>query len=456
MAQKGSRKRELTIDEEKDIFLSFINKKSRNNRKKLEQIDELVKKDKSTLKPEQLDKINSKAEVDAQVKYYDKIKDLYYEAQKTAKEEGKEETGVTIKKEESQPEPTRKVSEPVEEKVSVTDSLLKILNLVHLAQLFGDHNKREEFRSKVDKHEHEFDILYEFYAKIFTFSEADKFERVDSKINTSLKELEYYLNSDDKPALRNKSYKHLHESVERIVGTSFFKEQKADISVPKTGASTQISAIGSELRQEKSQQTPDEPRGLADLRAESNIISKKEEQKEQSPIKQPVEREKQPEAITVQQLERNQEAQRAQEKRQWADVQDEEEGQGEEEEEEEGDEGEEEEKQQGGTAPEKTGDGFIEVKPKGKDKKPEGEGAQRGKRGGRGGRRGGGRGSRGGEFRGSRGGDRGGDRPRREGGEGQTEGGEGFRGDRGGKYQFKKKYVEKEGEKKPEEQRESH
>ena len=56
MANKAPKKRDQTINEDADIFLSYLNKRVRNSRKKLNEIEELENRDKATLKPEQIEK----------------------------------------------------------------------------------------------------------------------------------------------------------------------------------------------------------------------------------------------------------------------------------------------------------------------------------------------------------------------------------------------------------------
>jgi hypothetical protein len=254
MAQKTSKKRDANINEDSDIFLSYLNKRVRNNRKKLEQIEDLSKKEQNTLKPEQIDKIKSKAEVLEQVRYVDKIKDMYYEAVKTAQETGKTESGESIVTQEKIEKIDNK-AQAAPEKASThvappvtKDVLAKVLKFVHFAQLFTDPSKRDELKQHKDLHHEglpDYDTFYEFFTKVFTFVEGDKLQKVGSKINTSLSELELYLQNSEKTALKNRSYKYLHDTVEKVAASAFFLEQEASVHAPSK--TVHHSAIGSEL-----------------------------------------------------------------------------------------------------------------------------------------------------------------------------------------------------------------
>mmetsp|Transcript_33336 Transcript_33336/g.38821 ORF Transcript_33336/g.38821 Transcript_33336/m.38821 type:complete len:132 (-) Transcript_33336:33-428(-) len=93
------------IEEEKDAFLSFINKRLRNNTKKLKEIQELEARE--NLKAEQKAKIQTKASIEENSKYYEGIKELYYQSLKTCAEEGGEHVKLQLKPQEK---PVRKVS----------------------------------------------------------------------------------------------------------------------------------------------------------------------------------------------------------------------------------------------------------------------------------------------------------------------------------------------------------
>jgi len=428
----------LNLDEEKDAFLVYLNKRVRNNRKKLDQIDELTKRDRTTLKPEQLEKLNSKNEVKENVKYIENIRYMYYEAQKAAKDEGKiggttEETTTTQKEETPQIEtkeevPQKVVSGPSEterqqELARITrENLARTLNLVHVAQFFRDQSRVQEYRQQASESIPDFDLFYDFYGKIFTFSESDKFVKIDDKINGALHELENYINQVDQPALRNRTYKNLQGVVETIAHTSFFRNHKADVAVAKTVAQIESSAIGSELK--KPQHQPE--------RIETPV---EQTQVKSTPVKVTQEKLRSPEKETRAPVEQTKPTTQTEEARKdWGALEDEEDDQEEEYE------GEEQEEEQ--AAPEeqkKTDDGWATVKPK-FEKKPEGTGNFRGGnrpyRGGRGGQRGERKPRPEGEERreGETGGYRG-QRPRRQYGEGNEETKEGQEGQEGGEQQ---------------------
>lgn len=244
----------LGLDEEKDFFLASLNKRIRNARKKLEQIDDLAKKDKSTLKSEQLEKIKSRPEVLENIKYVDEIKDMYYSAYKTAKEEGKAVSSAADNipaaqtETQAQPVETQPQAQPQVQEVSHTDALGKVLNLVHFAQFFRDQGHVQQFRQANVESVADFESFYELYVKIFTFSESDKLVRVEDKLNRSLSELESYVNGTQQPALRNQTYGHLQNIVEKVCDSTWFKEHKADVSTRQAKTGAEPSAIGSELK----------------------------------------------------------------------------------------------------------------------------------------------------------------------------------------------------------------
>lgn len=387
MAQK-QKKYNLDIDEEKDIFLSSLNKKIRNNRKKLEQIDELSKRDKTTLKAEQIEKINSKSEVKESIKYIETIKGLYYEALKTAKEEGKalpvpvegkkaqkEETA----QEEAQAEPVvERVEESEEERAAraaqiTHQNLSKVINLVNFAQFFRSQSNVQGFRQAYDAHKinvesvPDFESFYEFYAKIFTFSESDRLSKLGEKTSQALHELESYINGSEDPALRNKSYAYLQKIVETVVVTPFFRDHNAEVGfqVRQTAETSAIGSIGSELRKGHEHQE----------RVEAPV-----EHVKASPAKTPLKEKHISPEKEVRAEQKPQETTKG-----WEHVEDEEsEGSDEEER------GEEQEEQQGGEEQKKNPDDeFITVRDKRKEKKEEvpQRGGNRPYRGGQGGYR---------------------------------------------------------------------
>ena len=74
------------------------------------------------------------------------------------------------------------------------------MNLVHFAQFFRDQKRKDEFVEDFKKNKSnygidtlpDFDLFFEFYKKIFTFSESSAFEKVGDKISHSLQELQNY------------------------------------------------------------------------------------------------------------------------------------------------------------------------------------------------------------------------------------------------------------------------
>jgi len=445
MTQNIIKKFNLNIDEEKDHFLNFLNKRVRNNRKKLDQIDELSKRDKTTLKAEQIEKINSKAEVKENIKYIDTIRLMYYEALKTARDEGKfvpgttgesapvtkteESTQIATKQEEEAPvKPEVSEKERQEEIARITrENLSKVINLVHFAQFFRDQSKVQEFR-QASELVSDADLVYDFYAKIFSFSESDKFVKIIDKINGSVHELENYISESEDPALRNKSYRHLQSVVENVANSSFFRNHKADVTVAQTRVQAESSAIGSELKKTHEQERIEAP--VEQTQVKSSPV------KTQEKLRSPEKEVRQVEPTPVQQEEA---------RKDWGNVEDEEEEEEQYEGEEEGEEQVPEEEQK----KEKTADDeWATVKPRYKEKKEEvpQRGGNRPFRGGRGGGRGGFRkprpeGLEGEERREGEGGYQGGYRgkPRRQYGEGKEEAKEGEEGEKR-EYQPRREY----------------
>lgn len=73
-----------------------------------------------------------------------------------------------------------------------------ILNLVHVAQYYKDNKKRQEFlKDNNGGDQPDFELFFEFYQKIFLFTEGSKLEKNGSKINTSVDELIHYLQCDE-------------------------------------------------------------------------------------------------------------------------------------------------------------------------------------------------------------------------------------------------------------------
>jgi len=129
---------------------------------------------------------------------------------------------------------------------------------VHFAQFFRDQRKKkEEFIDEYHKHESkyqlsnipEFDAVFEFYKKIFTFSESSAYEKVGDKIGISLNELQLYLDESSNTAVVNKSYSYLIDVVEKVANSEWFSQRLGDVNIQ--ALASKISAIGSELKPTK-------------------------------------------------------------------------------------------------------------------------------------------------------------------------------------------------------------
>ena len=265
MALKGALKKPTLpqIEEEKDAFLSFINKRLRNNNKKLKEIQELEARE--NLKAEQKAKIQSKPQILENSKYYEGIKDLYYQSLKVVEEEGGEyikppapksirkvsfEDQVrsgkkspdlkkpdTEKQHDHHPEEKTQASEEMIKPVPAPLDVREILNLTHFVPFFMDNVIREEFdhefenmRESLDLGEYpDFDAIFDFHKKVFTFAEGSRYETIEMKIANSLTELELYLRRDQQLAIRERSYEYLHEIVKKLTASAFFKNKQSDI-----------------------------------------------------------------------------------------------------------------------------------------------------------------------------------------------------------------------------------
>lgn len=135
MSKSSSKQVAVDVDEN-DVFLNFLNKKTRNLNKKLREIEDLEKLE--NLKAEQIQKINSRDSVNAQIKENEKVISLYRSAMKEANQEASQ------KKKESAPKPVVETQVRVEEKIVINtkavdeareEAVLRLLKLSLVAQL---------------------------------------------------------------------------------------------------------------------------------------------------------------------------------------------------------------------------------------------------------------------------------------------------------------------------------
>ena len=245
MSQKESQKKtETLIDEEKDFYLSFINKKLRNIRKKLDQIEELMKRDQSALKAEQLEKINSRPEVLQSIKYYDDLKEVYYTAYKSAGEEAKpaqkesstkknvqNETSAKSGKSSQEDKTTEESRKAFREEI-IRETVKKILDFTSLSQILNNESKRGELAKlyqSEDKDSYTEELVHlngvqELHKLIFNSVENNDPERIEDRVNQSIEKLTKYVSGDDQIAHGEKTYKSIQENVERIVNFSSYKD----------------------------------------------------------------------------------------------------------------------------------------------------------------------------------------------------------------------------------------
>ena len=222
-------KEQLTNEEEEgDFFINFINKKVRNIKKKLREISELEKTS-DELKREQIEKINSKEQLENSIIQYQKTKQLYKEAHKENPQEKKKE--IKEKKGQEKISSEVKTSEISKEELElygkklINESVSFILNLIHVAQFYEEKNNRNVENNKENFSNNDFDIIYEIYKKIFVFTKNSKFEKVSIKIDNSSSVLIHYLNKSQSVAVGNKSYCYIFEIVEKIANCSSFKSR---------------------------------------------------------------------------------------------------------------------------------------------------------------------------------------------------------------------------------------
>lgn len=424
-AHQGRKRGYQKIDEENDVFLSFINKKKRNNKKKLTEIEELEKRDQSTLKPEQVAKIKTKPEIKKQNDYWNEIKDLYYQALKSNQDEGGKK--LSLKKEATQPQEKPsgheepKIGQKSQSTQAKTELIQPIVNLIHMSELFSRPAVKEEF-DKVYLNASsslgltsfpDFNAVHELSNKVFRITETDVNQTVGKKLETAAYHLERFVDAVGEVAAADKSYVHIADVVNKLAVSDFVKGYKIT-SEQRRSHHHHLSPLEEhkhEHRHEHKHEPPKQNKTFESptrLPPEGSGRSHEEPKKPESSAKK--------ETLNVQPIELTTQNLRPQQEKteDWTLLDNEED---EEAEYQGDDEYTEEEKNLPKVNPEqkaegKPNDGFVEVKAKYLEKK-KGEETSRGVEGGRrrgGGRRGGGRGGgHHGEWRGERrGGRRGG------------------------------------------------
>jgi len=270
MSQKEVQKRrEVSIEEEKDFYLSFLNKKLRNARKKLEQIDELAKKEAKALKPEQVEKINSRPDVVQTMQHYEELKDLYYNAYKIGIEEGKvtpkevstEKNGKSDKNVKSE----KAVTQPeVSKDEIIKDTLQKVLGLFVFSQSLENPLIKEGLEASERTN---FENIQQFCQDVLNFKSTEG--DINLKQNQSLEKLISYVKSEDKPAFGESSYKSVQETVEKTLATSTFENiivaQKEKSNKTETVDKVEIENV-SKVEQEL-------PSGAAVLKPDSGDVN---------------------------------------------------------------------------------------------------------------------------------------------------------------------------------------
>jgi hypothetical protein len=273
MSQKEVQKRrDVFIEEEKDIYLSFLNKKLRNIRKKLEQIDELSKKDVKTLKPEQIEKINSRPDVVQNIQHFEELKDLYYTAYKTGLEEGKvplkEGSGKGSDKN-TKGEKTGKQTDLSRDEI-IRDTIQKVLNLFSFSQSFENPIVKEGLQAEQRTN---FENVHQFSQEVLNFRSVER--DINERRNESLEKLVSYIKAEDKPAYGESSYKKLQETVEQTLETSTFENiiqaQQEKLNQTQTSQKTEVEV---EAKPEPVKETREElPIGAAVLKPDSGDVN---------------------------------------------------------------------------------------------------------------------------------------------------------------------------------------
>jgi len=92
----------------------------------------------------------------------------------------------------------------------------------------------------------DFEVFFDFYKKVFSYSERSTFEKNIDKLENSKHEISLYLDSSNNVALLNKSYSYLLDVVEAIVNSEWFKTQHGDVN--SHHGSNKLHAIGSEIK----------------------------------------------------------------------------------------------------------------------------------------------------------------------------------------------------------------
>lgn len=224
-----ARKQETLIEEDKDFYLSFLNKKIRNTKKKLEQIDELLKKDPETLKAEQREKIDSRDEVLQTIKQHDDLKNLYYTAYKVSLEEGK----ATPKSKTSDKKSKTETQDPVE------IALKKLLELFAFSQLAQNSSQDLSINQ-----------LKQFCNSTLNFTSPSSLT-IEERIQQSLNQIQPYIKSEGEFELQGEKFSNLHESVrqalqqpvvtkeENITPTSNNSNKSNEIGLPPSAVTLQ-------------------------------------------------------------------------------------------------------------------------------------------------------------------------------------------------------------------------
>jgi hypothetical protein len=224
----------LMDEDSANFFINFLNKKIRANNKKIRDIETLEKL--AVRNPDQENKIKGKQAVLDSIQELERIQKVYQTALNEqfpqAAKQGKGAKQAKSQKQEVKPQVTEETKSEEKEVVQKQDSFStrKILDLVHIAQYAKKSIRKREFINEVRNiSEIELDVITEFFDKVFEFPQGAKFDKVREKLESSTSELSLYLQSSEKAAIGNKSYKVLLEAVERIASSELFLNHAIEI-----------------------------------------------------------------------------------------------------------------------------------------------------------------------------------------------------------------------------------
>lgn len=95
------------------------------------------------------------------------------------------------------------------------------MNLSNVAEYFRDESSRSH-ASQYGVNEKDVQVIHEFFRKVLLYSEGANFEKIASKRQTALEDLQKYLKRDESVVLLNTKYRQIHDNVEKIASNPSF------------------------------------------------------------------------------------------------------------------------------------------------------------------------------------------------------------------------------------------